>query len=82
MSVSIFSITENFITKFTFVFLLIHNKLVNLEKKPSNTHVHVFSTVVKFKMVILIFKIESEKEMGKCIDVMECFTCALLDVTI
>ena len=47
-----------------------------------NTHVHVFSTVVKFKMVILTFKIEREKKMGKFIDVMECFTGALLNVTI
>ena len=31
-------------------------------------HIHVFSTVVKFKMmVILTFKIENEKEMGKSI---------------
>ena len=32
----LFSMTENFMTKFTFVFLLIHDKLVNLEKKFSS----------------------------------------------
>ena len=69
MSISIFSITENFITKFTLVFILIHDKSVNLEKeKTSKTHLHVFSIAVKFKMmVILTFKIESEKELGKSI---------------
>ena len=35
MPISAFSMTENFMTKFTFVFLLIHDKLVNLEKKFS-----------------------------------------------
>ena len=55
MPISAFSMTENFMTKFTFVFLLIHDKLVNLEKKfSSKTHVHVFSTVVKFKMMMPI----------------------------
>ena len=36
MPISAFSMTENFMTKFTFVFLLIHDKLVNLEKKFSS----------------------------------------------
>ena len=36
MPISAFSMTENFMTKFTFVFLLIHGKLVNLEKKFSS----------------------------------------------
>ena len=55
MPISAFSMTENFMTTFTFVFLLIHDKLVNLEKKfSSKTHVHVFSTVVKFKMMMPI----------------------------
>ena len=45
MPLSAFSMTEIFITKFTFVFLLIHDKLANLEKKfSSKTHVHVFSS--------------------------------------
>ena len=56
MPISAFSMTENFMTKFTFVFLLIHDKLVNLEKKFSSktlakhkAPVHVFSTVAKFR---------------------------------
>ena len=36
MPISAFSVTENFMTKFTFVSLLIHDKLVNLEKKFSS----------------------------------------------
>ena len=52
---SAFSMTEKFITKFIFVYLLIHDKLANLEKKfNSKTHVHVFSTVAKFKMIMPI----------------------------
>ena len=51
MSVSTLSMAENFITKFTFVFLLIHFR----KKNNSATHIHVYNTVVKFKM-FLTFK--------------------------
>ena len=55
MSVSTLSMIENFITKFTYVFLFIHFR----RKKNSATHIHVYSTVVKLKMmVILTFKCE------------------------
>ena len=49
MPVSIFWVTENFITKFTYVFLFIH-----FRKKNSTTHIHVYSTVVKFKMMLIL----------------------------
>ena len=70
MPISAFSMTENLITKFTFVFLLIYDKLVNLEKKFSrknrNTYVHVFSTAVKFNMLfILTFKNLKWDTVGK-----------------
>ena len=49
----------------------------------NQTNIDVCSTVVKFKMmVILTFKIKIEKGMGKSTDEMECFTGALLDVTV
>ena len=41
----------------------------------------MFSTAVKFKMFILIFKIEIEKELGKSVVEMGVFTGALLDAT-
>ena len=53
MPVSIFWVTKNFMTKFTFVFLLIHFRR---KKENSATHIHVYSTIVKLKMVILTFK--------------------------
>ena len=45
MSISAFSMTENFITKFTFVFLLIHDKLVNIGKKLT-TQIYMCSVLL------------------------------------
>ena len=43
---SAFSMTENFMTKFTFVFLLIHDKLVNLEKNSVSKHMYMCSVLL------------------------------------
>ena len=80
MSVSVISMVENFMTKFTLVFLFIH---VKLALKNSNTHTYMCSVLLSNLKCLLIssFQTQNEKELGKSIVDLECLLvlyCVLL----